>query len=81
LAFPNPAKDRLHFVVALSRAAEVKVDLFNLAGERVMTLSGSLPAGQSAMDANAGKLAPGIYVARVLANGEELARVKVAIIR
>ncbi len=62
-------------------AAEVVVDVYNLCGERVATLTGWMLAGRSHLDWNCGQVAAGIYVAIIRVNGEKKAGLKVAVAR
>jgi hypothetical protein len=64
LAYPNPARNLVHFVWAESNAEKAKISIYNLSGERVATLTSSMP-GQ-AVDWNAAGVAPGIYIYRVV---------------
>ncbi|MEW6515547.1 MAG: T9SS type A sorting domain-containing protein [candidate division FCPU426 bacterium] len=82
VAFPNPAKDRMTFVFHLEAAAKVEIRLYNLAGEQVAALSGDFAAGRGQSLAwNLSGIAPGVYVARMLVNGNEKAKAKVAVVK
>lgn len=81
LAFPQPARDRVQFVVGLAAAGKVEVQLFNLAGERVAVLQDNLAAGVQALDWDCPDAAPGIYLARILVDGKEYATLKVALVK
>jgi surface protein len=83
VAFPNPSHGIVHFAWAESSADRIKINVFNLSGERIATLIATTP-GQS-LDWNAAGVAPGIYIYRVTltVNGAEhqLPMQKLAIIR
>jgi parallel beta-helix repeat protein len=83
LAYPNPSKGLVHFAWVESGSEKVKINVFNLSGERIATLIAATP-GQS-VDWNAAGVAPGIYIYRVTltVNGTErqLPAQKLAIIK
>jgi hypothetical protein len=49
----------------------MRISLFNLIGERVAELTGSLPCGEVELVWDCGAAAPGIYLAYVKATGTE----------
>jgi hypothetical protein len=83
LAFPNPAHGLVHFVWSESNVEHVKINIFNLSGERIATLTAT-SSGQS-LDWNATGVAPGIYIYHVTltVNGvdRQLPEQKLAIIK
>lgn len=82
VAYPNPAKDRMTFVFHLETAAKVEIRLYNLAGEQVAALSGDFAAGRGqSLVWNLADAAPGVYLARMLVNGSEKAKLKTAVIK
>jgi len=82
LPYPNPASDRMRFVLHLDRAAAIKLDIFNLAGERVATLQEHLPAGRGqVMVWDCRDVAPGIYLVRVSRDGELVETRRVAVVK
>lgn len=82
LAFPNPAKSRITFVFHLEQAATVKIMVYNLAGEQAAELSERFPAGPGqSLTWDCRDAAPGVYLARVLINGAEKAKLKVSVIK
>jgi len=66
--------------MSLDRAGDAEVEIFNLNGELVATLRAGLPAGTGSLVWRCGNVAPGIYLARVSANGETQT-VKIAVVR
>lgn len=79
LTYPNPAQDRVHFQIRLATAGRVTIVIYNLNGETAAKLSGNLPAGVQIMVWECRNHAPGIYLARILVEGQEKAKVKVAL--
>jgi hypothetical protein len=81
-AFPNPAKGQMKFVFRLDAAAAIKIQIYNLAGERVASLYGEFAAGSGqSLVWDLDGVASGVYVARVFKNGSEKAELKVAVVR
>ncbi len=75
-ARPNPFHAAMGLAFALSRESRVKVDVFNVLGERVTnSLDTTLPAGRhdarwngldaNGLDANGRSVASGIYYVRI----------------
>ena len=77
-AFPNPATTNITIAYDLERAGKVNVELFNLNGQRVMTLyNGERPAGEQQLTLNIGRgsrMPNGIYLMRVTQNGKSTTR-------
>lgn len=83
IAYPNPAKDLVHFVWEEPQAEKAQVEIFNTAAERVAYFNVNVTG--RGVDWNARGIAPGIYFCRITltVNGSEqkLAVQKVAITR
>lgn len=62
MVFPNPAKNIVHFAWNEPQAEKVRLEIFNVTGERIASLNMTAP-GQL-MDWNAQSVAPGIYFCR-----------------
>jgi len=81
LAFPNPARDQMRFLVRLSAAAEIKIALYNVSGRPIAKLRANLPAGQGqTLIWNCEQAAPGFYLAQVWVNGKMQETLKVAVL-
>jgi hypothetical protein len=77
---PNPGFTKIHFLIAAEDAAgDISIELYNFGGERVARLQGRPSASRHWLEWDCGQVAPGIYVARVVSNGREIARLKVAV--
>jgi hypothetical protein len=66
VAYPNPSKGKtLWFYYTVRLPAKVTIDIINVAGEKIVTLTDA-PAveGKARTSWDAGKLAPGIYLYR-----------------
>ncbi len=82
LAYPNPGKSRMTFAVQADTAGDVKAQIYNLNGERVATLSTQLFENHTAMLIwDCGSVAPGLYVVRLMQDGKEIGKSKVAIVK
>jgi parallel beta-helix repeat protein len=81
-AFPQPAKDRVQFLLHLDQAAEVKIAIYNLLGERVVEIAAGLPAGRGQVLVwDCRQASPGIYLARIYKQGKYAGTVKIAVVR
>jgi hypothetical protein len=81
LPYPNPAKDQVHFLMHLAKAGEVKINIYNLSGERIASMQESLAAGRGQVITwMCTGMAPGIYFARVDIEGQNAETFKIAIL-
>jgi hypothetical protein len=84
--WPNPARERVTFGLALPRDATVRVEVFDLAGRRVALIAeGARPAGESRIawrpaDERGRALDPGIYLVRARIGGRSETR-RFAVVR
>ncbi|WP_420455422.1 penicillin acylase family protein [Rubrivirga sp.] len=68
LPFPNPTAGAATVALRLDAAVGVDVSVFDALGRRVaVATSGLLPAGEHAVRLDTARLAPGVYVVRVVA--------------
>ena len=74
LAAPNPAGSHAEVVVTLPTAQAVRATLHDVLGREVAVLHDARSAGALRLDVNAGRLAPGAYVVRVVGEGFAEAR-------
>ena len=66
--YPNPFNPTTRFTIALPKAEKVKIEIFNVLGQRVRVLfSGHLPAGTHKFTFQAQGLASGLYFYRLKA--------------
>lgn len=83
LAYPNPAKDIVHFAWEEPGVEKARIEIFNISGERIALIQATSP-GQGT-DWNASGIAPGIYFYRaiLMVDGSEikLPAQKIAIMR
>jgi len=64
--YPNPFNAATRIAFALPQASQVKIEVFNLVGERVVTLAaGRFEAGHHFVNLNAVNLPSGVYVCRM----------------
>jgi hypothetical protein len=67
--YPNPFNPTTHFEVALPKAGEVTIVLYNMIGQEVLKVfDGNKPAGFHKFEVNAAHLASGMYYYRVTAD-------------
>ncbi|MEW6515327.1 MAG: choice-of-anchor Q domain-containing protein [candidate division FCPU426 bacterium] len=82
LAYPNPAKDRMSFLLHLSQPSAVQISILNFGGEKVALLRQSLPAGAGQTIVwNCGDVASGLYLVVITLDNEVYEVLKVAIMR
>lgn len=81
LVSPNPARDQATLILELDEASDIKAEIYNIAGERVAELQASLQAGRQNIVWDTRQLAPGIYIVRIVKNGEQIDTRKIAIIK
>jgi len=68
--FPNPANDQATIAVAMETANDVTIELFDLAGKKVMTVfEGNMNAGNNTVNLSVSALNAGLYTAVVSAKG------------
>ncbi len=81
-AYPNPFNPATQFSVKLDRAGEVGIEIFDLAGRRVDGIpSAHLDAGEHLVDWRPAGLPSGVYMARMLRDGEALASQKLVLMK
>jgi hypothetical protein len=80
LAFPNPAKGTMQFAYRAERSGRIAIHIYNVNGERAAALSADALSGQGIITWHCSNMAPGIYLARLLLEGEEIGRAKVAVV-
>jgi flagellar hook assembly protein FlgD/cell division septation protein DedD len=86
-AFPNPAKGKVNFILKLEQDAWVKVEIYNLFGEKAAMIHEFKSASDEAiLEWVCHGIAPGIYICRISLKGEDgrirmLGKLKVAIVR
>jgi hypothetical protein len=60
--FPNPFHGTTRFYLTLEKPMQVSIDVFDITGQKVMSLNkGLLPAGQHLVSLDASLLNPGVY--------------------
>jgi hypothetical protein len=73
--YPNPFNPSTSIRFALPQAGKVKLEVMNLLGQTVATVAnGAFPAGNHAIHFDASKLASGMYLYRLSADGTVLTR-------
>jgi hypothetical protein len=69
--FPNPFNSEIEFGILLADESPVTIDVFDLTGRRVAAVErDSRPGGRLFYHWDAGRLASGVYLARVIAGGQ-----------
>jgi parallel beta-helix repeat protein len=82
LAFPNPAKGKVQFLLQqLDHAVDARIDIFNFQGERVGRVTGRLGAGRGQVLVwDCSGVTPGMYIAQITLDGKILGRGKIAVL-
>jgi hypothetical protein len=82
LIYPNPGKTKVALVFQAEGVGNIKVQIYNISGERVAILSVTANTGHvTSLTWDCSLIAPGIYLARVLQESQEIGTVKFALIR
>ena len=71
-AWPNPSQDRARLTMQVARQGDVKVEVYNILGQQVASAQQSLEPG--VYDLNIRLPSPGVYIARVQAQGKAYTR-------
>ncbi|NTV51705.1 MAG: T9SS type A sorting domain-containing protein [Candidatus Firestonebacteria bacterium] len=80
-AYPNPARQSLRFRFRLKQPGAVRISIYNITGERIADLSSHLPSGTNDLIWNCRDVAPGIYLARMQAEGNGNQQIKIAVMK
>jgi len=80
VAYPNPAREAMHFVVKQVQAAPIEIHIYNFKGELVATLALAGQAGINVLDWQCRSAAAGVYLAKIQADSGKK-KVKVAVVR
>ncbi|MFK8164698.1 MAG: T9SS type A sorting domain-containing protein [Lewinella sp.] len=67
--YPNPNQGNFNLDFNLPQAGEVNIQVFDLAGRRVLSSRQRATAGQQQLRLEAGKLPPGTYVLKMVGSG------------
>lgn len=78
--YPNPTSGRMALAFTLARAAHAELNVFDAVGRRVETVkSALLPAGPQELRWEAGNAKPGLYLVRLVVNGQPAAARQVVV--
>jgi len=80
-ALPNPGRESIRFYMNIERVCDVRLKIYNLNGELTADLHAAGIGPGAAVTWNCAGAARGIYVVRVLQDGREIIRMKVALVR
>ena len=69
--YPNPAKDNLTIEFTGSSNGNVKVNVYNLSGQKVMNIVNPSVKGLNTFKLNTSKLGTGFYIFEMESNGED----------
>lgn len=79
--YPNPARDRATLALALAAAGDVRAEVYDLLGRRVLAVdAGPTAPGFRSVGLDVRALAPGVYVVRATAGGGAVAT-RLAVVR
>ena len=79
--YPNPFNATTAIPFALTKASDIKLAVFDIAGRQIAELAtGQFEAGRHTISLNAADYASGVYIVRLEA-GEQVSRMKMALIK
>jgi hypothetical protein len=81
LAVPNPGSRQMRFLFNFERAGDVQVKIYSVSGELVASLHSAGLASGATVNWDCDGVARGIYLVRVLQDGREVDRLKIALVR
>lgn len=81
IAFPNPGRSQISFRLRLNEPGRVAIHLYNLAGEQVQVLGADLTQSENGLAWDCRTVSAGVYLARVLVDGREKTKLKVAVVK
>ncbi len=80
-AYPNPFNNRTRLTYGLTAESLVNFAIYDLQGRQVIELAtGKMTAGNHSITVDAGRLASGVYIAQLSANGQ-VSRMKITLIK
>jgi len=81
-AYPNPARDKVDFLFHFQTSTLVRIEIYNMQGERLSTISKQFPVGEGqTLSWQAADVSPGVYMARIYINGNHKLTKKIAIVK
>ncbi|MCD4812513.1 T9SS type A sorting domain-containing protein [bacterium] len=80
IVFPIPAQNQVHFLFAANLSGTATIHIYNMLGETVARLSGTLFGLQPEIIWNAASLSPGIYIFTISHNNKLLKKGKLSLI-
>jgi hypothetical protein len=80
-ASPNPGRDHVAFLFNTDSEKSVSIRIYNMTGELVAQISGTVSADNNKVLWDCRGVAPGIYVVRITLPNGTVKKSKVAIIR
>lgn len=69
MTYPNPGQDLIHFRFDPGTPASIGIDIYNLAGEHISHVAGTVDPDWRNVDCDTRGWAPGLYLYRVTQNG------------
>jgi len=82
MPYPNPAKNRMAFMLDLENNADVKIVIFDMAGNKISEIAEYKAQGKNVViNWNCAHVAPGIYLVKTVVNGKVLKTKKIALIK
>jgi Secretion system C-terminal sorting domain len=82
LPYPNPANTSMRFLMHFEEPAKVAIQIYNLNGERIATIENNFASGRGQYaEWNCAQIAPGVYLARIIVDGQLKETHKLAIVK
>jgi hypothetical protein len=81
-AAPHPVRDRTTIRYELAEPADVRLDVYDLLGRRILTLvDGTRPAGRQEVTLDAARMTSGSYFVRLWANDRPVQTRRLVVVR
>lgn len=81
LVYPNPARDNATFLIRLRTPGQVRLDIYNMAGEQVASLSGEAAGNELVLIWDCSQVSNGVYLASFTFGGGKHYTLKVAVVK
>lgn len=67
--YPNPAQNTLHIDLQLLQPADIRLELYNLSGQKMLIHKAHIQSGKQVLSENVAHMPSGLYVVRLMKDG------------